>query len=112
LLAAPSGIFLRVRLPEMQRHIMARPINRYPWIFYCWIAYFVRNAVLFQLSFHAQPARIDRRCRKPIDSLRYQVFRENESDLCSSGISMIGDGFRSEKNRQRPWWKRPIHIRR
>jgi hypothetical protein len=44
--AAPSGTLLNVRLPKMKHHIITRCNDRYPWILYCWIAYFVGNTNL------------------------------------------------------------------
>jgi hypothetical protein len=59
---------LRVLLPKMKLHIMARRIDQYSWILYCWIAYFVRNADMIELSLHFQHARNNRRGHKLIES--------------------------------------------
>jgi hypothetical protein len=49
--------FLRVDLPKMKHCIIARHPDWYPWMLYYWIAYFVRNTDMTELSLHFQQVR-------------------------------------------------------
>jgi hypothetical protein len=75
LLAAPSATLLLLRLPTKKRHIMARRTDRYPWILYCWIAYFVKNTDMVEVSLHFQETRSQTHQRPSIPETQSTIER-------------------------------------
>jgi hypothetical protein len=68
-------------LPKMKHHIMTRRTYRYPWIFSCWIAYFVRNIDMVYLSLQFWQARNNRRVHELISPY---VGLSNDAHGCSA----------------------------
>jgi hypothetical protein len=54
-------------LPKLKHRIMARRMERYPWILYYRIAYFVRNTAMVELCLHVQQAKNTGRDHELID---------------------------------------------